>query len=126
MARDDTRRKPATRASCIQKRILNDRQHPCRKPSEGEVQSIKYPNLHRIRRLRENLRLSTISRSTDLASRTGYRRCVHRTPEGNLHQQFADSPTKKAIKSTPGKEYDREIPYRPNRLRQHSKPYSDD
>ena len=50
-----TRRKPATRASWIQKRILNDRPHPRRKPAEGEVQRIYYSTLHRIRRLREML-----------------------------------------------------------------------
>ena len=27
-----------------------------------------------------------------LSSRTGDRKCVHRTPEGNLHQQLDDSP----------------------------------
>ena len=34
-ARDDTRRKPATRASWIQKQILNDTPHPRPKPTEG-------------------------------------------------------------------------------------------
>ena len=38
-----------------------------------------------IRRLGESIRLSANSSSTDLASRTGDRRCVHRTLEGNLH-----------------------------------------
>ena len=38
--REDTRRKPATRASWNQKRILNDRSHPRRKPIEGEMQKI--------------------------------------------------------------------------------------
>ena len=81
--REDTQGKPATRASWIQKRILNDRPHARRKPAEGEVQ---------IRRLQESLRLSANSSSTDLASRTGDRRYVHRTPEGTLHQQLDDSP----------------------------------
>ena len=48
-----------------------DHIHSSRKPTEGEVQRIQYPTLHRIRRLRENLRLSANSSSTDLASRTG-------------------------------------------------------
>ena len=39
-AREDTRRKPAMRASWIQKQVLNDRPHPHRKPNEGEVQRI--------------------------------------------------------------------------------------
>ncbi len=34
-AGEDTRRQPATRASWIQKRILNDRPHPRRKSTEG-------------------------------------------------------------------------------------------
>ena len=38
-AREDTRRKPATRTSWIQKRILNDRPHPRRKQTEGDVQT---------------------------------------------------------------------------------------
>ena len=38
--REDTRRKPVTRASWVLKRILNDRPHPCRKPTEREVQRI--------------------------------------------------------------------------------------
>ena len=49
-AREDTQRKPATIASWIQKQILNDRPHQQRKPTEGEVQIIQYPTLHRIRR----------------------------------------------------------------------------
>ena len=48
--------------------------------------------MHRIRRLQESLRSNANSNSTDLASRTGDRRCVHRTPEGNLHQQLDESP----------------------------------
>ena len=39
-ARENTRRKPATRESWIQKRILSDRPHPRRKPTEGEVQIV--------------------------------------------------------------------------------------
>ena len=35
---------------------------------------------------------SVNSSSTDFVSRTGDRRCVHRTPEGDLHQQLDDSP----------------------------------
>ena len=38
--RDDTGRKPATRASWIKKRILNDRLHPRHKLTETEVQII--------------------------------------------------------------------------------------
>ena len=91
-AKEDTRRKPATRANCIQKRILNDIPHLRRKPTEGEVQRVQYPTLHRIRRLRERLRLNANSCSTGLASYTGDRRCVHRNPKGNLHQQLDDSP----------------------------------
>ena len=34
---EETRRKPATRESWIQKQILNDRPHPRRKPTEEEV-----------------------------------------------------------------------------------------
>ena len=37
-ATEDTRRKPATRPTWIQKRILKDIPHPHRKPTEGEVQ----------------------------------------------------------------------------------------
>ena len=37
----------------------------------------KHDTLHRIRRLRETLRLSAISSSTDFASRTGDRSCEH-------------------------------------------------
>jgi len=87
-AREDIRRKPATRASWIQKQILNDRPHSHCKPTEGVVQS----TLHRIRWLRESLRPSVNSSSTDLASRTGDRRCVNRILEGNIHQQLDDSP----------------------------------
>ena len=62
--------------------------HTRRKTTEREVPIIKYPTLHRICRIRENLRLSATSNSTDLASRTGDTRCVHRTtPERHLHQQ---------------------------------------
>ena len=39
-ARDDTRRKPATRSSWTQEQILNDRPNPCRKSTEGQVQRI--------------------------------------------------------------------------------------
>ena len=39
-AREDTRRKPAKRASRSQKEILNDRPHPRRKPTEGDGQRI--------------------------------------------------------------------------------------
>ena len=39
-AREDTRRKPATKASWSQKQILNNRTHPRRKPTEREVQRI--------------------------------------------------------------------------------------
>ena len=50
-----------------------------------------YPILYRIRRLRESLRLSANPSSTDLVSRTGGRRCVPRTTEGNLRQNLDDS-----------------------------------
>ena len=79
------------RETWIQKQILNDRPHPRCKPTEGEVQRIYYPALHRIRRLRESLRLSANASRTDLASRIRVRRCIHRALEGNLHQQFDDS-----------------------------------
>ena len=49
---------------------------------------IKYPTLHRIRRLRDSLPICA-NKSSDLASKTGDRRCVH--VEGNLHQQPEDS-----------------------------------
>ena len=39
-AREDTRRKPATRASRIQKRVFNDRTHPRREPTKRELQRI--------------------------------------------------------------------------------------
>ena len=39
-AREDTRRKPTTRVSWIQKQVPNDRPHPRRKPTEGEVKRI--------------------------------------------------------------------------------------
>ena len=47
--------------------------------------------MHRFRRQRESLRLSANSSSTDLFSRTGERRFVHRTPEGIQHQQLYNS-----------------------------------
>ena len=39
-ARDDTRRKSATRSSWTQEQILNDRPNPCRKSTEEQVQRI--------------------------------------------------------------------------------------
>ena len=35
--REDIQRKPATRASWIQKQILNERPYPRHKPTEGEI-----------------------------------------------------------------------------------------
>ena len=63
-----------------------------------------HDTLHRIRRLRETLRLSAISSSTDFASRTEDRSCEHRTAERYLHQKVNDSTTytKKATRSTQG------------------------
>ena len=55
-----------------------DRPHLHCKPTEAEVQ--------------RNLRLSANSSNNDLASRTGDRICVYRTPDGYLHQQLDDSP----------------------------------
>ena len=75
-----------------QKQILNDRPHPPRIPTLREVQRIQYPTLHRIRRLRYNLLLSAHTSSTNIASKTGDRKCVHRTVEGHLHQQLDDGP----------------------------------
>ena len=60
--------------------------------------------MHRIRRLQESLRLSANSTGTGLASKTRDRICVHRTPEGNLHQQLDDSPP------TPRKQHDQTRP----------------
>ena len=48
--------------------------------------------LHRIRLQKESLRLTANQSITDLASRTGDRRCVHRTPEANVCQQLDYSP----------------------------------
>ena len=42
---------------------------------------------------RESLRLSANSSSTDFPSRTGDRGCVHRTPEGNVHEELDVSPS---------------------------------
>ena len=39
-ATEDTQRKPDTRASWIQIRVLNEKSHPRRKPAEGEMQRI--------------------------------------------------------------------------------------
>ena len=92
-AREDIRRKLATRTrSWIQNQVLNVKPHPRRKQTKGEVQIILYPILHRIAQLRESLRLSATSSSTDIASRAEYIRCAHRTPEGYLHKQLDDNP----------------------------------
>ena len=83
------------KTSLFQKRILNDRPHLRRKPTnkcrEYNIYIYIY-TLHHIRRLRQSLRLSGNSSNIDLASRTKDRICVHRTPECNLYQQFDDSP----------------------------------
>ena len=55
------------------------------------------------------------------------RKRVRRTHERNLHQQLDDSPPthrKQQDEHQEREEYDREIPYRPSCLRQHSKTYS--
>ena len=83
-------KKPATKASCIQKQTLNNRSHSRRNPTEGEMP--KTYSIHRIHRIREILRLSVMSSNTDFGSRTEDRTCVHRTPEGYLHQQLIDRP----------------------------------
>ena len=66
-AREDTQQNPATKERWNQKQISNGRPDPRRKPTE-EVQRIKYPNLHRICRLRGNLQLSVNSSNTQLTS----------------------------------------------------------
>ena len=76
------------RASWIQNQILNDRPHPHRKPTDY----ISHSASHLL--TTESLRLSINSSSTDLASNTGNRRCVHRTLEGNLHQQLDSPPSR--------------------------------
>ena len=47
-------------------------------------------NIHAaLRSSTTNFGCSANSSNTDIASRTGNRRCVHLTPEENLHQQWA-------------------------------------
>ena len=64
-----------------------DHIHPRRKATEGDVQRI-YPTLHRIRRLREILRLCSNSSRTDLASRTGDRRCGYSFKVFNCNREL--------------------------------------
>ena len=83
-----------TRASWIQKHVLNYRPRPRRKPIEGELSRLSYPALHHVRQ-RESLRLSAKSNSTDLTQEQG----IETVYTELLKDIYTNSPKSNTIKT---------------------------
>ena len=104
-AKENTRRKPTTRASWILKRVLNDRPQPRRKSTEGEYNfklSIAFVDYEKAFDSVQTQALLTSLQEQEIED--VYIELIHEIyTNSSMTVRF----TKKATRSTPGEEYDR-------------------